>query len=82
MESHNITPNPNNGSFSVNLNFENSQFVEVEVLDFTGKVIEKLEREMTAGNFDFNLNNTPNGLYFVRITAGDESLTERIAVNN
>lgn len=82
LESHNITPNPNNGSFSVNLNFENSQFVEVEVLDFTGKVIEKLEREMTAGNFDFNLNNTPNGLYFVRITAGDESLTERIAVNN
>jgi hypothetical protein len=63
------------------LNFDINEFVEVEVLDITGKLVEKANRELTSGNFDFNLNNTAEGVYFVRITAGDESITERIIVS-
>ncbi len=81
LNNHSITPNPNNGTFSVQLDFDNSQFVEVEVLDITGRVVEKIGREVSASSFDFNLNNNSAGIYFVRIIAGTESLTERIVVS-
>jgi len=74
-------PNPNNGSFSVQLNFDINEFVEVEVLDITGRMVERASRELTSGNFDFDLNSSAAGVYFVRITAGAESLTERIIVS-
>jgi len=81
LSEHNIVPNPNNGSFSVQLNFDINEFVEVEVLDITGRLVEKASRELTSGNFDFDLNSSAAGVYFVRITAGAESLTERIIVS-
>ncbi len=81
LNAHSIVPNPNNGSFSVQLNFDNSEFVEVEVLDITGRIVETANRELTSGNFDFNLENTAEGVYFVRIIAGEESITQRIIVS-
>ena len=81
LNEHNIVPNPNNGSFSVQLNFDISEFVEVEVLDISGRVVQSSGKELTSGQFDFNLNNIAAGVYFVRITAGAESLTERIIVS-
>ncbi len=82
LNEYSIVPNPNNGSFSVQLNFDYNEQVEVEVLDITGRVVERASRELTSGNFEFNLNSTAAGVYFVRITAGAESLTERIIVSN
>ena len=81
LNAHSIVPNPNNGSFSVQLNFDNSEFVEVQILDITGRIVETANRELTSGNFDFNLDNTAQGVYFVRIIAGEESITQRIIVS-
>ena len=81
LNAHSILPNPNYGSFSVQLSFDNSEFVEVEILDIAGRIVERANRELTSGNFDFNLNNTAEGVYFVRIIAGEESITQRIIVS-
>ncbi len=81
LNEHSIMPNPNTGFFSVQLSFDQSEFVEVEVMDLTGKLIQTANREMTSGQFDFNLNSSAAGVYFVRITAGSESLTQRVIVS-
>lgn len=77
----NISPNPNTGFFSVQLSFDRSEFVEVEVLDLTGKLIQNTKEELTSGQIDFDLNDSAAGVYFVRIIAGAESITQRIIVN-
>lgn len=80
LNAHSIMPNPNNGSFTVQLTFDNSQFVEVEILDIMGKMVQKENGEMTSGHFDFEMNEAAAGIYFVKITAGNESMTQRIVV--
>ena len=81
LNKHSISPNPTNGIFSVQLSFNQNEFVDVEVLDIAGKVIQKSSRNLTAGHFDFDLNDSAAGVYFVRITAGAESMTQKIIVN-
>lgn len=81
LNSHSIVPNPSNGSFTVQLDFNKSELVVVEVLDITGTLIAKTNRKLTVGEFDFNLADFSAGLYFVRITVDSESLTQRIVVN-
>ena len=76
-----ISPNPSTGLFNIQLSFDQSEFVEFEVLDLTGKLMQSTNRNLTSGQIDFDLSDAPEGVYFVRITAGAESITKRIILN-
>lgn len=76
-----ILPNPSTGLFSIQLSFDQNEFVEVEVLNLTGKMIQTANRNLTSGQFDFDLSDAAAGVYFVRITAGEESITQRLILN-
>lgn len=81
LNAHTLLPNPNSGEFSLQLAFTRNELVEVEVLDITGRAIQNDSKEMTTGQFDFSLASASEGVYFIRITAGSESITERIIIS-
>lgn len=69
-----IVPNPVTAEFSITgLSVES----EVELLDYSGKVI----RNFTKGTVSFNVSNLSEGVYFVRITNGPETITTKLIKN-
>jgi hypothetical protein len=76
-----IYPNPSTGQVSVGLSLPAGAAVEVSVLNVWGEVI--LVRDLgnvrfTAANLD--LHNQANGVYFVRIKAGEETITRKLVL--
>ncbi len=77
----NISPNPSNGNFLVELSFEENSLIEIDVMDITGKVIREAAQEASLATFNFNLEDVSAGMYFINITVGQESMTQKIVVS-
>ncbi len=69
-------PNPSNGNVTLNLNYSNSL---VEVVDVLGNTISS-QRYSNAGQVQLNLNNTAEGIYFVRVTSGNEKSVQKLII--
>ncbi len=67
-----VYPNPSNGIFNVQL--ENA--ATIEVTDVLGRVI--LTDKVNAGNYQLNLGNNVNGVYFVKATVDGKTKTVKI----
>jgi hypothetical protein len=71
-----LYPNPSPGIF--NISFNSSQFdeAEVEVLDVTGKLVQKT----ISGNSNrtINLTDYPKGLYFVKVKIGNSIAVKKV----
>ncbi len=80
LSDYNISPNPSNGNFSLNLSLEQSSLIEVNIMDVTGGVIETASQQANQTTFDFALSTAPAGVYFVNIIVGDEYMTEKIVI--
>jgi len=80
LNEFNISPNPSNGNFSLNLSLEQSSLIEVNIMDVTGRIIKHASQQSNNTTFDFALNDAPAGLYFVNIIVGDEYMTEKIVI--
>ncbi len=76
----NISPNPTNGQFSVQITLQTTERVQINVLDISGKTIEHAEQVMADGRFEFNMNNRAAGVYLLKITVGEDMLTRRLVV--
>jgi len=75
-----LFPNPNNGNFSLTLQFQQAEGVNIEVFDVVGRV--KLLQEFEGSEellveLDLGLN---SGLYFVRVSGKDWVWTEKMIV--
>ncbi|RYE01125.1 MAG: choice-of-anchor A family protein [Sphingobacteriales bacterium] len=75
-------PNPSNGSFSLQLRGLSAGVVQVQVLNASGAVV--AARQLTYGGKEetlpFQLGAVPAGLYTVRVTGRDGSLSTRIMI--
>jgi hypothetical protein len=69
-------PNPSNGNVTLNLNYNNSF---VEVVDVLGNTISS-QRYTNAGQVQLNLNNASEGIYFVRVTSGNEKSVQKLII--
>jgi hypothetical protein len=83
--SANVYPNPpQNQMMSVDFNLPQSQRVQVELFDISGRKIAILyDAEAKAGKNTFSFSTTPleNGLYIIRIMNNDDMLyTQKITV--
>jgi archaellum component FlaC len=79
----NLFPNPANDQVQVSFELDQDEFVTVEVLDKDGKVvIDGTGKEEAKGVFSttLNLNSLHTGIYFVKISAGNETLTRQLIV--
>lgn len=76
-----ISPNPNKGNFTIALNSENSQDIQVNVFDMRGRQIyNRSFANNGAFNQDINLDNAQSGIYLVSITDGTKKTVKRVVV--
>ena len=76
----NVYPNPNTGSF--NLEIENaSDDVVIKVGDILGNEIPVELVDMFNGNYSVNMSAVADGVYFVQVKNGDFYATKRITVS-
>ncbi|MEH6537023.1 MAG: T9SS type A sorting domain-containing protein [Psychroserpens sp.] len=81
LEDFAIFPNPNEGEFTVKLNSNSGNAINIDVHDIRGRRI--FTNAYTNGS-DFNqtvkLNNVQSGLYLVTVRDGDRQITKKIVV--
>ena len=74
-------PNPFQTATQINFNLPTNEYVKLEITDALGKVIETLvDGQQLAGEhqFLFANKNLPKGIYFGRLTVGENTLTQKI----
>ena len=69
-----LYPNPNNGSFSIQL--DNNMEKNIEISDLTGRVIFK--DKSSAMITDVNISELANGVYYVKISSDNNSQVFRV----
>jgi hypothetical protein len=76
-----ILPNPNNGEMTLVYDLGSYAKASFELLDVTGKVINKRIINNTVGTLAINEQNLLNGIYFYRILDGESILkTDKIVI--
>jgi hypothetical protein len=75
-----VFPNPSKGIF--NISFGNLNPNKIEVYDISGKLIlQKNSLEVTNNQANIDLSNTSDGVYFVKISTENNTITKRIIKN-
>lgn len=74
-----LYPNPNNGTFKVNVS-EGSEFYSLEVVDLSGKVVYQRENLKPGEVHEVNLGNVADGVYMIRFRGEGLSAIQRIVV--
>ncbi len=75
-----VFPNPSNGIF--NIAFGNLDPNKIEVYDISGKLIlQKNKLQVSDNQANIDLSNASNGVYFVKISTENNTITKRIIKN-
>lgn len=69
-----ITPNPSNGLFTVKTNTKNTS---IRIVNLVGEVV-LVENTQANTNLNVDLSNQPNGIYFIQLNNGKETITKKI----
>lgn len=78
----NIYPNPSAGKFNVSISLVNFNHINVQVINVLGQTVYSWNSDnIPNSNYDLDLSNQPNGLYFVKISDGTNSVVKKIMVN-
>ncbi len=77
-----IQPNPNDGSFNIELEGEAHQEIEIAVLDILGQVVFQQDYEFNTGQLTtrIDLDNAASGTYFVQVSAADQVSYQKVVV--
>lgn len=76
-------PNPTRDAFSLQYELSLSAEVEISLMDFNGRVLRKLEKGRQpagTGHATMDCQGVAPGMYLYRLTAGNASVTGRIAI--
>lgn len=78
-----ISPNPTNGEFNVNANGINSSSAKIQVYNLVGTIVFENMADINNGsiNKDIKLENIANGVYFIKVSAGDKIHTQKLVIN-
>ncbi|MDQ3111655.1 MAG: M43 family zinc metalloprotease [Bacteroidota bacterium] len=78
----NLFPNPSSGIFNLNIALESRKDINVKIVNTLGQTVQQFaELNSSGGMFELDLNNQPNGVYFVEVIAGTGKTVQRIMVN-
>ncbi len=77
-----LFPNPNNGTFTVDMTNVTADDASIMVVDMMGKTVATVNTFSTTANpvQAIDMTNAANGIYFVRITANGVTATSKISV--
>jgi uncharacterized protein (DUF362 family) len=76
-------PNPFNSQSKIRFRLPKNSFVELEILDASGKTIDSLvygNKSMGMHSVIFNANSISSGVYFVRLKSGQINLLQKIVL--
>ncbi|MFH0896009.1 MAG: T9SS type A sorting domain-containing protein [Bacteroidota bacterium] len=77
--SFDLYPNPANGAFTIQVNnITSEEGIHIEVVNYTGKIIESLVTNTSKCVFD--LSNQPKGIYLVRVKHQDKIFTKKLII--
>lgn len=78
----NVFPNPSNGNFNVNLSTTGLGQTDIIVYNMVGEEVQRVSNNLvTPKRVFFNLENEPNGVYFVTVKSESGSTTKKLVVN-
>ena len=78
----NLFPNPSTGMIMMNVTFPVEQNLTVNVTNALGQTVQQFNEGYTyGGSYQLDLNDQPNGVYFVEVLAGEERSVQRIVIN-
>ncbi|MDY0054586.1 MAG: T9SS type A sorting domain-containing protein, partial [Bacteroidales bacterium] len=72
-----IYPNPNNGSFRITSNEENT--VNLQIINSLGQVV--LNENTKIDNKEINIQGLNNGTYFLRILSNNKTVNKKLIIN-
>ena len=76
-----VFPNPSSGLVNIAVDFNAATDVTVEVYDYIGKLVETFQNsDVTSDTYQVNLTDKADGVYMIRVQAGDETLTRRVLI--
>ena len=77
-----IYPNPNNGMFTLNLNTNGNETVNILVLNSIGEAVYKLDNISINNSYknEINLSEFSEGLYYIHISSGDSYYLKKVVV--
>jgi len=76
-----ISPNPSIGEIRVRYKLENKIQVNLSVLNINGKLLQIItptKQSQGEQNIQLNLSHLPDGIYFIRLQAGDQMETAKV----
>ncbi len=75
-----VFPNPNDGSFSINIKSKNLNPYSIEIINSNGVVVYKAEH-LNVNRIRINQSGLPKGFYYIRIIKGINIASEKIIIN-
>lgn len=77
-----IFPNPNSGVFQIQMSYEHSKNIKVEIVNTMGQTIFTEKKINVIDNhFNINLPTQPTGMYFLKLTDNDKMETVRFLID-
>jgi hypothetical protein len=77
-----VFPNPSTGSFQVTIKSRNSQPVDLRMFNSLGSEVYALNNVVVNGSkaIDINLNNTPEGIYFISVQGDAINIIRKVVI--
>ncbi|MCX6234025.1 MAG: T9SS type A sorting domain-containing protein [Bacteroidetes bacterium] len=78
-----IIPNPSKGEFTLYLDHEKSNSLQVVVLNQLGEVVMNEEADNPSGHLvkTFKVSGLPKGIYFLKVQGGNSVYIEKVVIN-
>ena len=78
-----IIPNPNSGSFLLNISLAESMNLSVEIADVTGRLVYARELGKVSGNISQPMNaSLSKGIYFLMLKANGKQAVQKLVIDN
>jgi SprB repeat/Secretion system C-terminal sorting domain len=75
---YSISPNPNQGVFSIQMTLKKASLVKFSLYDVAGRMIEEKNTHQEQIKEDFNITSLPNGVYLLYININGNIAAEKI----
>jgi PKD repeat protein len=77
-----VYPNPNAGNFKLTAIFEQSSDLNISVINMLGELVFTTSySNVMAGNFDVDMSNQSNGVYYIKAETNNETIVKQIVIS-
>lgn len=76
-------PNPNTGSFMIELYVPEQNDLNIRIYNQLGQIVYSHKKTQFSGELKerLSLNDQPTGIYFLQLTSGDKTFNEKVIIN-